>query len=279
MSAAPAVPALDERAVRAAEAVERAAWIDLYAAAPPELGLRVETIDGAAALAAPRLPITLFNRVLGLGLDRAPDADVLRAIDARYRAAGVSRYWVHTTSLPAGAATARALEAHGFVRPARGHWAKMLRGVEPVVLEVRSDLAVTVARADERGALARVLVAAHGMPEPMAPWVEALAARPRWTAFAVRDAGEVVAGGLVFVDGEAAWLGLAGTRSTHRRRGAQGLLMSARIAHAAAHGATEVATETGVPISGEHNPSLSNMRRAGFTEVDRRANHERQLAA
>ncbi len=277
MSAAVAVARLDEGAVRTAEAIERAAWVDLYAAAPRELGLSVASIDGATVLAAPRLPITLFNRVLGLGLDRAPGSDVLHAIDARYRAAGVARYWAHTTSLPAGAATARALEAHGFSRPPRGHWAKMLRGVEPSP-EARTELAVSVARADERPTLARALVAAHGMPEAMAPWIEALADRPRWTAFAVRDDGSVIAGGLVYVDGRSAWLGLAGTLPAHRRRGAQGLLMRARIAHAAAEGASVVATETGAPIEGEHNPSLANMRRAGFTEVELRANHERQLA-
>jgi hypothetical protein len=33
-----------------------------------------------------------------------------------------------------------------------------------------------------------------------------------------------------------------------------------------------VATETGEPIDGEHNPSLANMGRAGFTQVASRLN-------
>lgn len=271
---------LDARDVQLAESAERAAWRDLFAAAPREiadaLGLATTEVDGATLLLAPRLPLTLFNRVLGLGLEHLPGRETLAAIDSQYRGAAVSRFWAHTTPLPAGRRTAERLAAWGFAHPPRGRWAKMIRSVEPVAATA-SDLIVRPTRTAERGALAGIVAAAHGMPAMMAPWIEALAARERWTMFGVWDREAPVGAGLVFLDGPIAWLGLAGTLPTHRRRGAQGLLMGARIAYAAAHGASTVATETGEPIAGEHNPSLANMLRAGFRKAYSRANHERTL--
>lgn len=276
-----AQPTLDPREVRLAESIERAAWSDQFAAAPRDLartlGLATETIDDATLLLAPRLPLTLFNRVLCLGLDHPASHAQIATIEARYRAAGVARYWVQTTPLEPGQRTAERLLEHGFARPPRGHWAKMLRGVEPVT-SAQTELVVRAAAAGEVGPLARVIALAHGMPPLLAPWVETLGARERWTMFGVWDGENPVAAGLVFVDGTACWLGLAGTLPAHRRRGAQGLLMRARIAHAASSGATLAATETGEPIAGEHNPSLANMLRVGFRKVHSRANHERLLA-
>lgn len=272
--------ALDPRDVHLAESAERAAWRDLFAAAPRELahrlGLATTELEGATLLLAPGLPLTLFNRVLGLGLDHLPRPETLAAIDSQYRGAAVSRYWAHTTPLPAGQRTAERLAAWGFEHPPRGRWAKMIRGVEPVGASA-SELNVRLARTSDHGALASVVAAAHGMPAMMAPWIEAVASRERWAMFGVWDREAPVGAGLVFLHGPTAWLGLAGTLPAQRRRGAQGLLMSARIAHAAAHGASAVATETGEPISGEHNPSLANMLRAGFRKAYSRANHERTL--
>ena len=56
------------------------------------------------------------------------------------------------------------------------------------------------------------------------------------------------------------------------RAGAQSALLAARIAVAADAGCTVLATETGESISGEKNPSLDNIRRAGFEQVCSRLN-------
>jgi hypothetical protein len=58
-----------------AELGELEAFRDLYAAAPPELGARSREIDGALCLRVdPLSSVTMFNRVLGLGLE-APATD------------------------------------------------------------------------------------------------------------------------------------------------------------------------------------------------------------
>ena len=268
--------------IRLAERIERTAWIDQLAAAPralaEALGLHTEELGGATLLISQRLPLTLFNRAMGLGIDEPADERAIDAIERAYAARGVSRYWVHTTPVSEPSrALVDWLGAHGFTRPPRSHWAKMLRDVSPLGA-VRSQLVVREAHPAERASLSRVIAAAHGMPAPIAAWIEAIAGRERWTLFGVwSPAAEPIAAGLVFVDGKRAWLGLAGTLAAERRRGAQGLLLRARIERAAELGCEVVGTETGEPIAGEHNPSLANMERVGFRKVCSRANHERVL--
>jgi hypothetical protein len=50
----------------------------------------------------------------------------------------------------------------------------------------------------------------------------------------------------------------------HRRKGAQGALLAARIEAAAATGCEVVVTETGMPQEGEPGASYRNIVRAGF---------------
>ena len=63
--------------------VEKHAWRDLFAGAPPlpasALGLAGRELGGAFALTASSLESFLFNRVIGLGVER-PATDV--ALDA-----------------------------------------------------------------------------------------------------------------------------------------------------------------------------------------------------
>ena len=72
-----------------------------------------------------------------------------------------------------------------------------------------------------------------------------------------------MAAGALYVEGDVGWLGMAGTLPFHRRRGAQGALMTRRIADAIALGCTAIATETGI-LPDRPNPSLDNMLRCGF---------------
>jgi GNAT superfamily N-acetyltransferase len=85
--------------------------------------------------------------------------------------------------------------------------------------------------------------------------------------------GRPAATGAVFIAGETAWLGVGATLAEHRNRGAQSALLAARIAIAADAGCTVLATETGESIAGEVNPSLNNIRRAGFVQVCSRLNY------
>ena len=59
---------------------------DMYAAAPASLGLRVETVAGATLLLAPRIPVSYFNRAIGLGMFEPATEECLDAIIERLMA-------------------------------------------------------------------------------------------------------------------------------------------------------------------------------------------------
>jgi GNAT superfamily N-acetyltransferase len=111
------------------------------------------------------------------------------------------------------------------------------------------------------------------MPASLAAWFGALLGRPGWRVFVGEAAGRMVAAGSMFVRGPTAWLGIGATRADFRNRGAQGAMLAARINAAAAEGCTVLATETGKSVAGEANPSLNNIRRAGFVQVCSRLNY------
>lgn len=262
----------DEHSARLADAIEADAWSDMFAAAPPALGLAVERVADATVLLAPRLPVMMFNRVIGLGVSQPATPATVDAIDALLRERAADERWVHVSPVSEPAEIADWLRARGYVLARRPAWVKVLRGTEapPVVA---TAFTVRPVRADERGALAATITTAHGMPRALAPWIEALAAGERWTAYGAFDGEALVSGAMLYTHQDQAWLGLGGTLPTHRNRGAQGALMARRITDALARGCVTIATETGAPTADEANPSLSNMFRCGFKTVCLRENY------
>jgi hypothetical protein len=239
--------------------IEAEAWADMIAAAPLALadgmGLRTLKIAEATLVVGSRIPRGVFNRAIGL---RDPAA--ILAIRQAYREAGAPVWWIHAADYAPG--LAEKLEASGLVRDPVATWAKMGRG--PGRPEGRTDLAVRELR-DRAIELASVLASVHGMPPALVPWTAALMNRPKWTVFAAFDGDTIVAGGMLYVSGDQAWLGLGGTLPTHRGRGAQGAIMAARIRAASEAGCTQIFTETGEPAPGAFpGPSLRNMYRFGF---------------
>ena len=68
---------------------------------------------------------------------------------------------------------------------------------------------------------------------------------PGWRCFLAWSGDEPAGCGALYVEGRLAWLGMAATRPSHRRRGAQIAILLARIEAARALGADAVYTETG----------------------------------
>lgn len=271
----------DLETLRLADAIEADAWEDQVAACPPalreELGLRAERVGGALALALRKLPIGQFNRAIGLGVERPAREEDLDALCRWFDAAGVPGAWLHVygPEVSRPAALSLWLSARGFAPAPRPAWVKVLHAGEPPA--IRSALEVREVGPERAGELARAIVGGFGMPPFIAPWVEAYVGRPCWRAYGAFERSEdgsdrIVGGGMLYLRGEHAWLGVGAVLPSHRRRGAQGALMSRRIADARAAGATAIATETGAPTGQEDNPSLANMFRCGFVQVGLRQN-------
>lgn len=267
--------------LRIAERIEMQALTDLFDAMPlalrSTLGARAERHHGVVALVAPGIPSPLFNRVMGLGIDHDATEAFVDELVEMYRSAGVKTFWMHVSPATTPATAPMWLVARGFELAKPRAWVKMLRGTEPPPV-VETPFAVRAIETFEAPQLASVLAAAHGMPPAIAPWLEALAVRERWRAYGAFEGAEAVGGGFLFRSENRAWLGLGGTLTWHRGRGAQGAIMVQRIRDAIASGCTKIGTETGEPLNEERSPSLDNMLRTGFRPVSSRLNYELTLA-
>lgn len=267
--------------LHAAERIEREAQAALFDAMPLAVrtatGARAERRRGVTALLAPGLPSPMFNRVLGLGVDAAAtEADIDELVDL-YRDAGVKTFWIQVSPSAMPESVPSWLVARSFDLAERRAWVQCIRGTEAAAA-VETRYEVRAIETAEAPLLAATLCAAHGMPASLAPWLEALALRDRWRAYAAFDGANVVAGSFLFRAENRAWLGLAGTLPSHRGQGAQGALMALRLRDAIASGCTRSGTETGEPLEGEASPSLDNILRMGFRIVGSRLNYEKTIA-
>ena len=261
-----------------ADAIEAEAWEDLYAAMPEpmrsELGLEARRVGDARVLLAPKIPSAMFNRAIGFGAEQTPTEKDLDALIDVFARAGAP-FFIHVHDRTRDRSRVEQwLSARGLVLFSRPCWQKFLRRATPPP-EVATSLVVREIGRAEAEPLARILVDAHKMPPPMLPWLAALVGRERWRSYGVFDGAAIVGGGMTYLRGDRAWLGMGGTAASHRGRGAQKAVMARRVADAIAAGATIIATETGEPVGDESNPSYRNMLWCGFERAGLRANWTR----
>jgi hypothetical protein len=256
---------LSDSDIESLERIERDAWRDLAAAAPPDfalqVGLETHEFGEALMLMASRAPVFQFNWLSGAGLDRA-DADAIPSAVARFREAGQPRFFVQIPPSPnAGCLEAQARAAG--LAPHAIAWTKFERETRD---PPRVDAALTIHEvgAAERDVFAATAVAGFGMPPPMAMWLREIVGRPGWSCYLSFAEGEPAGAGALFVDEDAAWLGVGATKPAFRRRGGQSALIARRLADSARRGARFAVTETGVPQPGEPAPSHRNILAVGF---------------
>jgi hypothetical protein len=260
---------------------ELAACADLFAAAAgsaaaPRVRCARHGPDGLL-LSVPTLPMTLFNRLFGLGLTAGPDPALLDGLPARLGDAMVPRWAVQPAPGALGDAWREWLGAHGY-EPRLQRLAQMARDLraepQPAVdpapgLEVHEVGPLDAAR------FAGPVVAGFGLPAWCDDWLRQLPGRPGWHCMVASRDGEPVAGAALHLRGAHAWLGIAATAPRQRRQGAQRSLMLARLARATALGCRIATTETGAPEPGQPHPSYSNMLGCGFRQVATRTSWAR----
>ena len=262
-------PTLVTHLATQAEHNEAAAWRDMFASAPKELaaahGLWAQQRGAALAISVKDLPIGMFNRVLGLGLNEALDEATLAWAEAVVPSPA---RWLQPAPNQHEAGSLALLNRAGYsARPQR--WAQLVRVAEPVPAPPGSPEVREVA-AHQATDFGQTLVQAMGLPSWMSGWCAGLCGRPRWHTFAAYVHGTPVASAALFVDGGKAWLGMAATLPAFRKHGAQRALLAHRISTAATLGARWVSSETGEPMPGEPHPSYSNLLASGLTVVAHR---------
>lgn len=256
--------------------IERAALEDLHAAASPalrrRLGLEGRAIGAAFVSVAAALPASaiVINRAHGVGLGAPETEESVAEMVEAYRKAGVERFLLQLYPEARPRTIPDWLATRGL-GPTRG-WQKFSRGREPVP-EPPTDLEIRRVGPEHGEAFGAIVSDAFDLGEAAAPWLAALAGRPRWHVFMSFE-GETPAGaGALFIEGDVAWTDYGATAPRFRRRGSQGALLCARLRLALDEGCRAVHTCTGEAVPGDPQHSYANILRAGFREDRVTANY------
>lgn len=262
----------------AALAIEISATRDLYLAAPPSvaarLGVEVRRIGQSTLFVASGLPQLMFNRAELSAVDGELSIDELQSCLEVFSERGVENF-VLQVDAPAVGEHTRALMAERQLVPFRRPWVKLVRGDAPMP-SVSSEFEVTLATASQADVVAELMVQGFGLPRAAVELYRNVVGRPGWSAYLALDTaagGKVAAAGLAFTEGSSCYLAGGVTLPAYRGRKAQRVLMHRRIEAAMRAGATTIATETGLPLAGEENPSYRNIIHLGFRAVGTRDNY------
>lgn len=271
-SPAPYPPAAE--LARQMEQVERAVWRDIHRLATPaeaaSHGLFVTEAGDYTALGAAGFDILYFNRVIGLGTDRAAGAAELDLLIDRYRSAGIPRFFLHLSPVARPAALPHWLDERGFVH--HNNYAKLYRDLRDIP-HTDTGFRIDPVTPGDAALFGRLSAPLFDWP----PLVERLLMRtvgtPGWHHYLAWDRDEPVACGAFRVVGPFAYLGPAATLPAWRGRGLQSALIARRLRDAAAAGCRWVVTETAEDTAQRPAPSMRNMLRAGFRLACLRPNY------
>ncbi|WP_344836279.1 GNAT family N-acetyltransferase [Kribbella ginsengisoli] len=234
------------------------------------LGITGQRFGRGVAISVRDDPSQYWSRAQGFGFDRPVTAELIGEVVEFYRAAGtpIAHFNLAPDVLPADWDEIRAaygLEAGGTV-------VKLVRDASPVA-EAGTSLRIgPVDRADSDDVRAWVetQMISFGLPDRdglLRRMLAALCQVPAFQPYAGWDGGKLVATAGLYVHGEVGECVSAATLPEYRGRGAQSALIALRVEDALAAGCKWLSTETGKPAEGERNPSLDNMRRAGFKDL------------
>lgn len=265
---------MDRAIIIAAERAERAALTDLHAAASSgdarQLGLGLESIDGALVSIAERSPTILVNRAVGLGVEHAARPEAVADVVSRYTAADLDSYFVHLDPHAAPDRLAAWLQHLGLT-PHRRSWAKFLRGTTPPP-PVRGELEVRHIGPAHAVHFGRIAARGFGLEPRWEPVLAGLVGRRGWRVYLSLDGDEPAGCAAMRILDGVAWFDWAATTPEFRRRGSQGALLARRIADAVDLGARLMVTATGEAVPGDPQHSYRNILRSGFRLSHVRAN-------
>lgn len=224
-----------------------------------DLGLAWVEEDGMALGIAAALPpsAVVVNRGL---VENRPGA--IAAAAAKYRAAGVSRFFLHIEG-PVDAAVLE--DAH--LAPARP-WQRFERDTAIAVNERPNEVTVRpVTSEDDRRTFAAILCDAFDLGDMARDWLRLWPDLDAFHCYVGEIGGQIASTGSLLVVGDRAMVNFGATAPAFRRRGAQSATMAHRLREAARLGCRWCHTVTGKEVPGKPQTSYTNIKRAGFTEI------------
>lgn len=262
----------------ALEVAEIDAFTDLWRSVNPELaaacGLGIETVGDGVVMSANRIDVLAMNRATGLGLRQRVGADFFDDMIGAFTRAGSPRFFVQVAPTPGHERIVDGLERHGVHH--YNNWMRLRFDLSrlPNVAPARPS-AVTVREigVDASADFGRIVSTAFGYPPAMVLLPSQTIGRPGWRHYLAYDGDTPIGAAAMFVNGEAAWFGFAGTDAAHRKKGAQHALVMRRLHDAAGDGCRWVSVETAEDTVTKDAPSFRNLRGLGFEIAYKRANY------
>src|SRR6476660_5978257 len=86
-----------ESLARSVELTEAAAYVDMFGAAPRNLGLEVEESREGILLLAPRFDVLVLNRAMAVGLDGPVSQKFIQAVATRYRDLNLKNFGIQVS--------------------------------------------------------------------------------------------------------------------------------------------------------------------------------------
>ena len=249
------------------EFLEAEAWTQRVETLPAEvkerLGTRARRFGRAVALATPGADAAAVNRAVGFGLERPLDASLLADLTAFYRESGVPRWLVECAPDATIVGGRETLMGQGGVL--RTPTVKFFGELRNTATDGRAaNLSVFEVDREAANSFREIVGEAYGMPELVKADLVSTLGLSGWHYYMAFDEERPIAGAAMFVQGDGAWFGVAGTSADARSRGAQTALLAKRIADAERLGCTWMTAETSRDTAERPNPSYRNMLRAGL---------------
>lgn len=219
-----------ERVPELVRRVERAAWLDMFAAAPTTVRRRFEIqtmqAEHAAYLACPGLPGVPFNRAFAVSPSWMHD-EREASNGIQWLAEHAAESWVVQADVVGGNEGDAAMKKLGL-RPTGAGWSKLVLAGSG---QSRADsIDVRVVETKDHAALfASVVIDGFGFPIGVEQWFAELALRTRWTAYVAFEGDAAAAAGVIYTCSDGAWLGIDTTIPAYRGRGMQKAIISRRL--------------------------------------------------
>lgn len=250
---------------RRLELLEASAWRQIQSAVAPafreRFGVSVRADSGTVRIHAPRTTDLALNRVYALGIATPLTRARLDGLTREFIMAGSPRFLVSWAPIALPAEASQWFEERAFRRIP--NIARLTRRTDPT-LAATSDLDVVEVRPADAERFGEIAALGNGLSLDFAPGFNSTIGHPGWRHYFARDGARPVAAAAVYVDGDVAWAGFAGTLPTDRGRGAQSILLARRVRDAHEAGASWITCETTAESAERPNQSLRNMRRLGF---------------
>jgi hypothetical protein len=254
--------------MRAIENAEVQAWLDMYAAMPPDDRERynpeILRVDGVTLTRCRDIPFSHFNGVLDLGVAAPATESQVDAILACYREAGIPRFTVLHNPHVQPPELRDWLEARAL-RP-RGTWERVYRaGGKLTVPEPAVDGEIDFVSWDSGFEWVSFLVGAYRLPT--GDWLGQLVERPGWRHVVLRRRRRVVAARSMFISaGRWAWLGVeAPVPGIMAPSFADDYALThALVEDGLRRGVTRFAADIEAPSAARDTPAYANWQALGF---------------